>query len=68
MAAQQAEEQSEQDYDDDMPSRLAGDCERCQEPQPDLLTVVGGEAICDDCVGAEATATDDSDPATEPPL
>lgn len=35
------------------------DASRCQEPQPDLLTIVGGEGCCDDCIEAERAANED---------
>lgn len=50
MMAQYEEEHAEQERDLDMAERLAGPCERCQEPQDDVLEVVGGEALCDDCI------------------
>ncbi len=56
MAQECEEEDTAREMGLDFGERLAGDCERCQEPQPDLLTVVGGEAICDDCVSAEVEA------------
>ena len=59
LETQCAEEQAGRDFSLDMPDRLAGDCERCQEPQPDLLTIVGGEGCCDDCIAAERAANDD---------
>lgn len=38
---------------EDMAIRLAGPCKRCQEEQGDVLTISGGEAICDECVDDE---------------
>ncbi len=48
-------EYDEQRRAEDMAERLAGPCERCQEPQDDVLTVVGGEAMCDRCVESEVS-------------
>ena len=52
-AAQMAlyeEQQQELERDEDRALRLAGDCERCREPQEGQLEVVGGEALCDECI------------------
>ena len=62
----QEDEESEHFRGLDMANRLTGDCERCQEPQPDLLTAVGGEAICDDCMMSEVAGAANS-AAYEPP-
>ncbi len=50
VSQQGEEEHAEHERAVDMAERLAGPCERCQEPQGDVLEVVGGEALCDDCI------------------
>lgn len=49
----QAQEQAELERTEDMAERLVGPCERCQEPQGDVLVVVSGEALCDGCLHEE---------------
>lgn len=48
---QQHEEEAREHFREvDTAERLAGPCERCQQPQDDVLEVVGGEALCVGCI------------------
>lgn len=51
-------EQEAAERDEDMRARLDGDCERCGEPQSLQLTIVGGEALCLDCLHVELDVDD----------
>ena len=62
MVAQHDEEVADHDLALDMPDRLAGDCERCREPQDTGLTMSGGEAVCDWCRDMEAELAEENAP------
>jgi len=53
MVAEHAAETANRESDLDVQDRMQAEfCERCREPVDSMLTIEGGDAVCDECLEA----------------